>query len=95
MDGLFLKGTSLYLEYLALKEIIKLYIFWLIYIEIIYIILELLSYLYYISHFPGITSLLFTKREVGSFTCTGCYCPVHGTDGLKSPPKDWAEKENI
>jgi len=31
---------------------------------------------------------LFTTREVGSLTCLGCYCPKHGTDGFKSPPKD-------
>ena len=44
------------------------------------------------NHLPGANPLLFTKREVGSLTCIGCYCPIHGTDGLKSPPKDWAER---
>ena len=35
-------------------------------------------------------SLLFAIGEVGSFTCIGCDSPIHGTDGLKSPPKDLA-----
>ena len=35
-------------------------------------------------------SLLFARSDVGSFTCIGYYSPIHGTDGLKSPPKDWA-----
>ena len=35
-------------------------------------------------------SLLFARSEVGSFTCIGCDSPIHGTDGLKSPPKDEA-----
>ena len=25
---------------------------------------------------------------MGSLTCIGCYCPIHGTDGLKSPLKE-------
>ena len=32
----------------------------------------------------------FARSEVGSFTCIGCDSPIHGTDGLKSPPKDLA-----
>ena len=35
-------------------------------------------------------SLLFAIGEVGSFTCIGCDSPIHGTDGLESPPKDLA-----
>ena len=35
-------------------------------------------------------SLLFAISEVGSFTCIGCDSPIHGTDGLESPPKDLA-----
>ena len=35
-------------------------------------------------------SLLFARSEVGSFTCIGCDSPIHGTDGLESPPKDLA-----
>ena len=35
-------------------------------------------------------SLLFAINEVGSFTCIGCDSPIHGTDGLESPPKDLA-----
>ena len=27
---------------------------------------------------------------MGSFTCIGCDSPIHGTDGLNSPPKDLA-----
>ena len=27
---------------------------------------------------------------MGSFTCIGYFSPIHGTDGLKSPPKDYA-----
>ena len=33
--------------------------------------------------------LLFARSEVGSFTCIGSDSPIHGTDGLKSPPKDY------
>ena len=36
----------------------------------------------FISHFPGANPLLFAKTEVGSLTCIGCCCPIHGTDGL-------------
>ena len=35
-------------------------------------------------------SLLFARSEVGSFTCIGYFSPIHGTDGLESPPKDLA-----
>ena len=38
-------------------------------------------------------SLLFARSEVGSFTCIGCDSPIHGTDGLKSPPKDLANED--
>ena len=38
-------------------------------------------------------SLLFARSEVGSFACIGCDSPIHGTDGLKSPPKDLANED--
>ena len=38
---------------------------------------------------PGfLPTVLFARSEVGSFTCIGHFSPIHGTDGLKSPPKD-------
>ena len=41
-------------------------------------------------HFTGISPCSFTRSEAGSLTCVGCDSPIHGTDGLKSPPKDQA-----
>ena len=44
------------------------------------------SYVWLADHF----TCSFARSEVGSFTCIGCDSPIHGTDGLKSPPKDLA-----
>ena len=43
-------------------------------------------------HFTGISPCSFTRSAVGSLTCIGCDSPIHGTDGLKSPPKDWDDR---
>ena len=46
-------------------------------------------------HFTGISPILFARSGVGSFTCIESYIsPIHGTDGLKSPPKDYIGNED-